>query len=452
MKAAVARTWVKFTESMIFLPTLALLIILVVDFFLIPGFFKIEFKDGHLYGSLIDILVHASPTMVLAVGMTLVIATGGVDLSVGAVIAISSSVACIMINPTIVGLNLAAPRQFINDPQYSWMPLWLVFIIPLVVATLFGLWNGTLVAYGRIQPMVATLILMIAGRGIAQLITNAIQIIIFNDTYAFIGNGFIVLPFALFLAVAVLAAAWLISRRTAIGLYVESVGINSRSSFYSGLHEKRIKLFAYAFCGFSAGVAGLMIASNIRTSDANQIGLYTELDAILAVTIGGTVLGSGGRFSLAGSAIGALVLQATIVSMLSFGVPASAIIAVKALVVVGVILLYADQTQRVVRRVGTLFARREAARCLRQHRPRTRRTSECRPPSTAIGSSSRSARPSSCSWSSTWPASSRSRRCATGRRSSISSTRPRSSSARWSARRSSSSRAASIFRSAGSSH
>jgi len=92
--------------------------------------------------------------MVLAVGMTLVIATGGVDLSVGAVIAISSSVACIMINPTIVGLNLADPRQFINDPQYSWMPLWLVFIIPLVVATLFGLWNGTLVAYGRIQPMV----------------------------------------------------------------------------------------------------------------------------------------------------------------------------------------------------------------------------------------------------------------------------------------------------------
>jgi simple sugar transport system permease protein len=361
MKGLPARTWAKFTGSMVFLPTVALAIILIADFFLIPGFFKIELKNGHLYGNLIDILVHGSPTMILAVGMTLVIATGGVDLSVGAVIAISSSVACVMINPSIVGLNLADPRQFINNPQYSWAPLWLVIVVPLVIATLCGLWNGTLVAYGKIQPMVATLILMIAGRGIAQLITNAIQIIIFNDTYAYIGNGFIFLPFALYLAGAVLLGAYLLTRRTAIGLYVESVGINARSSFYSGLHEKRVKLFAYSFCGFCAGIAGLIIASNIRTSDANQIGLYTELDAILAVTIGGTIMGAGGRFSLVGSAIGALVLQTTITSMLSFGVPASAIIAVKALVVVGVILLYAEQTQNFFRNLGSSITRQEAA-------------------------------------------------------------------------------------------
>jgi simple sugar transport system permease protein len=346
---------------MVFLPTIVLVIILIADFFLIPGFFKLELKNGHLYGNLIDILVHGSPTMILAVGMTLVIATGGVDLSVGAVIAISSSVACVMINPSIVGLNLADPRQFINDPQYSWAPLWLVIVVPLVIATLCGLWNGTLVAYGKIQPMVATLILMIAGRGIAQLITNAIQIIIFNDTYAYIGNGFIILPFSLFVAGVVLLGTYLLTRRTAIGLYVESVGINSRSSFYSGLHEKRVKLFVYSFCGFCAGIAGLIIASNIRTSDANNIGLYTELDAILAVTIGGTIMGAGGRFSLVGSVIGALVLQTTITSMLSFGVPASAILAVKALVVVLVILIYAEQTMDFLKRVSRIGLRQEAA-------------------------------------------------------------------------------------------
>ena len=353
--------WARMTDSMLFLPALVLVILLLGDTFLIKDFWHFDLRDGHLYGYVIDILVHASPTMVLAIGMTLVIATGGVDLSVGAVIAISSSMACIMINPSIVGLNLADPRTIINNPQYSWAPLWLVIVLPLIVATLCGLWNGTLVAYGQIQPMVATLILMIAGRGMAQLLTNAIQIIIFNDTYAYIGNGFIMLPFSLFIAVAVLILAYVLTRRTAIGLYVESVGINSRSSFYSGLHERRVKLFAYAFCGFCAGIAGLMIASNIRTSDANNIGLYTELDAILAVTIGGTLMGAGGRFSLMGSLIGALVLQTTVTSMLSFGVPASAILAVKALVVVLVILLYAEQTVNFLKGLGRIGIRQEVA-------------------------------------------------------------------------------------------
>jgi simple sugar transport system permease protein len=347
---------------MLFLPIVALLLILTADFFLIPGFFSIQFKDGHLYGNVIDILVHGSPTMILAIGMTLVIATGGVDLSVGAVMAISASVAAIMMNPTIVGMNLTDPKLFINNPQYTWAPLALVIIVPLIVATACGLWNGVLISYGRIQPMVATLILMIVGRGIAQLITNAIQIIIFNDTYAFIGNGFLVLPFSLYVALALFVVAWLLTRRTAMGLMIESVGINFRSSFYSGINEKRVKIFAYAFCGFCAGVAGLIVTSNIRTSDANQIGLYTELDAILAVVIGGTVMGNGGRFSLMGSAIGALVLQTTITSMLSFGVPASAIIAVKALVVIVVILLYAEQVKTFISKLGNLSMRRETAR------------------------------------------------------------------------------------------
>ncbi|MHB8108045.1 MAG: ABC transporter permease [Candidatus Cryosericum sp.] len=356
MNASYSKIWGRLTDSMLFLPTMALILILVADFFLIHNFFVIEVKDGHLYGNVIDILVHGSPTMILAIGMTLVIATG-----VGAIMAISASIAAVMMNPTIVGMNLTDPKLFINNPQYTWMPLWAVIVVPIIVATLCGVWNGVLVSYGRIQPMVATLVLMIAGRGIAQLITNAIQVVIFNDTYAFIGNGYIILPFSLYVVFAVFICAWLLTRRTSIGLFVESVGINFQSSFYSGINEKRIKLFAYAFCGFCAGIAGLVVTSNVRTSDANNIGMYTELDAILAVVIGGTLLGTGGRFSLMGSAIGALVLQTTITSMLSFGVPASAIIAVKAMVVIAVVLLYAEQVKAFVRKLGTLSLRRETA-------------------------------------------------------------------------------------------
>jgi galactofuranose transport system permease protein len=348
---AVAR--IRATESRLLLPLAALLLILLVDFIVIPGFFNLEVKDGHLYGFLVDILRNSAPTVILALGMTLVIATGGVDLSVGATMAIVSSVACILIDPRIVGIKLAGNiTAVVGDPTYSFAPMPVVIIVALLVAVLCGTWNGLLVSYGRIQPMVATLVLMIAGRGIAQLITNAIKIIIFNDTFAYIGNGFIILPFSLYIVVAVFAAAWLLTRRTAIGLFIESVGVNFRSSFYSGIDEKRVKLFAYAFCGLCAGIAGLVAVSSIRTSDANQIGLYTELDAILAVVIGGTVLGAGGRFSLLGSAIGGLVIQATTTSVYAIGVPASAIIAVKAVVVIAVILLYSQQTQGLVRGAG----------------------------------------------------------------------------------------------------
>jgi ribose/xylose/arabinose/galactoside ABC-type transport system permease subunit len=352
--------WRKAVESRLFFPILALALILLFDLFFIPGFFHLEIKEGHLYGNLIDILRNSVPVIILAMGMTLVIAIGGVDLSVGATMAIAASTACIMLNPNLIGLKLADVTKE-ADPTYSATPLWAVFLVPLVIATICGLWNGVLVAYGKIQPMVATLILMIAGRGIAQLVTNAIKIIIYNDTFLQLGNGWLfLLPFAVYIAAFVFALAWLFTRRTALGLFIESVGINARSSFFSGIDEKKIKLFAYMFCGLCAGIAGLIAVSSIRTSDANQVGLYSELDAILAVVIGGTLLGTGGRFSLLASAIGGLVLQATTTSTLAFGVPASAIIAVKALVVIIVILLYSQQVQDLFRKMIGQTRKKEA--------------------------------------------------------------------------------------------
>ena len=346
-------TWSKVTESKLFFPLIALVLILLFDLIFVPGFFKLESKEGHLYGSLIDILRNGSTVMLLAIGMTLVIATGGggVDLSVGAVMAIAASVAAIMMNPVTIGVKLPPDlMKFINDPNFTYAPLWEVILVTLMVATVCGLWNGLLVAYVRIQPMVATLILMIAGRGIAQLITNGVRIQIFYEPYAFIGNGWLVLPFPLYIVAFVFVVAWLLTRKTAIGLFIESVGVKSRSSSFSGIDEKKIKLLAYSFCGLCAGIAGLVASSNIKTSDANNLGANLELDAILAVVIGGTLM-AGGRYSLLASIIGALVIQATTTSMYAIGVAANAVLAIKGLVVIFVILLYAEQVRGFVQRI-----------------------------------------------------------------------------------------------------
>jgi simple sugar transport system permease protein len=335
----------KVTESRLFFPLVAFALVLVIDLILVPNFFRIEVRNGNLYGNLIDVLRNGSTVALLAIGMTLVIATGGVDLSVGAVMAIAASVAALMMNPWVIGKELTIELQrLVMDPTYTYSPLWLVIIVTLLVATLCGLWNGILVAYVRIQAMVATLILMIAGRGIAQLITNGVRIQIFYEPFAFIGQGWIVLPFTLYLVAFIYALTWLFTRRTAIGMFIESVGINSRSSFFSGISERKIKLLAYTFCGFCAGIAGLVASANIKTSDANNIGLTLELDAILAVVIGGTSM-AGGRFSILASIIGAMVMQAVNTSMYAIGVPAFALQAIKGVVVIIVILLYSEQVR-----------------------------------------------------------------------------------------------------------
>ena len=138
----------KITESKLFFPLLTLAIILLIDLIFIPKFSNIQVRDGNLYGSLIDILRNASTVMLLSLGMTLVIATGGVDLSVGAIMAISASVAAVMMNPVIIGLELPPDlMRFINDPNFTYSPLWEVIIVTLIVATICGLWNGVLVAY-----------------------------------------------------------------------------------------------------------------------------------------------------------------------------------------------------------------------------------------------------------------------------------------------------------------
>jgi simple sugar transport system permease protein len=348
-------SWHRIRNSQVFWPLVALVLLMLFNAIFTPNFFRLEIKDGHLFGSLIDILNRGSVLMVMAIGMTMVIATGGVDLSVGAVMAISASTAGVLIGNVALGRTLVTSDQLIQDVSYT--PFWLVIVIALGVSALCGLWNGLLVSRGNIQPMVATLILMVAGRGIAQLITNGQIITIYFSPYYFIGNGYLFgLPFTLFLVLALYGLAWLFTRKTAVGMFVEAVGINARSSYLSGINAKNIKLLVYTFCGFCAGIAGLMYSANVKSADANNVGLNMELDAILAVVIGGTLM-TGGRFSLFASMVGALIIQSVTTTMYALGVPAMASQSIKALVVLIVILLYSDVFRSGLNR---MFAGREA--------------------------------------------------------------------------------------------
>jgi ribose/xylose/arabinose/galactoside ABC-type transport system permease subunit len=337
-------------ENRLFWPLVALALILVVDAIFAPGFFKIGILDGHLYGNLIDVFNNSAPLMLVALGMTLVIATGGVDLSVGAVIAISAGMGAVLINP-VFG-NEQITNAVAADPNLTNTPLWLVVVVTMVAGTLCGLWNGMLVSRAKISPMVATLILMVAGRGIAQLIERGQIMTVYYTPYFWFGNGFILgLPVSLYIVAVVYILAWLLVRKTSIGLFIESVGLNSKSTYYSGISEKNIKLFAYTFCGFCGAIAGLILGSYIHAIDANNIGLNYELDAILAVVIGGTLM-SGGRFSLLASIIGALIIWTFTITMYTFGVPANALLAGRAVLVLVVILLYSDYARLLMNKIS----------------------------------------------------------------------------------------------------
>jgi simple sugar transport system permease protein len=175
---------------------------------------------------------------------------------------------------------------------------------------------------------------MVAGRGIAQLITDGQIITIYYRPFFYVGGGWLLgLPFAIFIVIFVYILAQFFTKKTSLGLFIASVGGNADASWYAGINEKAVKLFSFIFCAFCAGVAGLIICSNVKSADANNAGLNTELDAILAAVIGGTSM-SGGKFNLAGSLIGALLIQTLTTTIYAFGVPPEVSLLVKSLVVV----------------------------------------------------------------------------------------------------------------------
>lgn len=309
------------------LPLAALALLILFDAFFVPNFLTIDIKHGRLFGPLIDILHRGSIVVLLATGMTLVIATKGIDLSVGANMAITGATCAILLTR-------------------SSLPPEVIITIGLGVSVVAGLWNGALVAYIKIQPIVATLILMVAGRGIAQLLTDG-QIITFESKpFEFIGNGAMLhIPFTIFVASWVFIVALFLARKTIVGTFIEAVGGNETASKYSGVNVTAVKVFVYAFCGLCAGTAGLIATSDIKAADPSNIGLNIELDAILAVVIGGTRF-AGGRFNLVGSLIGALLIQTLTTTILMKGVAVEYTLVVKAIVVIAVCVMQSPQAFR----------------------------------------------------------------------------------------------------------
>ncbi|MFP5111548.1 ABC transporter permease [Bacillaceae bacterium C204] len=318
-----------FIQAKIFWPLIALLFLLLINFILIPGFFQIEIKNGHLFGSLIDILNRVIPLLVIAIGMTLVIAKEGIDISVGSVLAITAAAAAALLESTSV-------------------PLALIFAI--VIGLICGLWNGLLIAYFEIQPMIATLILMTVGRGIAQLITGGQILTINNEAYGYIGKGFLLgLPFAIYIGLAVFGIILFLKKKTALGLFLESIGANMASSKFAGVQPKKIILIVYMISGICAAIAGILVSSNVSSADANNAGLWIELDAILAVVIGGTSM-RGGRFYLGGTIIGALFIQTLSTTIYSMGIRPEITMVIKAIVVISVCLLQSEEFRKLIKK------------------------------------------------------------------------------------------------------
>jgi simple sugar transport system permease protein len=318
-------------------PVLGLVALLVLNLIFSERFFHLEILDGRLYGTLVDVLNQGSKVMLLAVGMTLVIATGGVDLSVGSVMAVSGAVGAVLVTRTEI-------------------PFPALVACALSAAVLMGLANGVLVALAGVQPIVATLIFMVLGRGVAMLITGG-QIITFEDrAFVFLANGhFLGLPLTAAIVALVLAGTALLTRGAAVGLFIEATGNNETASRLCGVNTRMVKVLVYGFSGFCAGAAGLIAASNIKAADSSRVGEMMELDAIFAVVAGGTAL-TGGRFTLIGSIVGALLIQILTTTMYNLGVPPTIAPVPKAALIIVVCLLQSEQFRR------HFVGRREIAR------------------------------------------------------------------------------------------
>ena len=333
-KSRIMDVFGKIFRNQIFIPIAALIVLALFNLIVDPGFFAIKLGYNNagnpvLSGNLITILDYGSELAILAIGMTLVTAaTGGQDISVGATIAISGSVVLRM----LCGTN--------SRPETLQMPIILAFLISCVVAMMFGAFNGVLVAYLKIQPMVATLILFTAGRSIAAWINNNELPVITEPSFAYFG-GFIPgipIPTPFFIAMACVIIIGLVLRFTNLGLYTQAVGVNESSARLNGLNPELIKLLTFVILGLCVAVAGLIKVSRISSINYSVIAKDIEMDAILAVALGGNAL-SGGKFNMTASILGAYVIQFLTTTLYKYNVQSSALPAYKALVVIALVVL-----------------------------------------------------------------------------------------------------------------
>lgn len=329
----------KLVKHRVFWPAVALVALILVNTISRPSFVRITIQDGQLYGSLIEILRNSAPLMLVALGMTIVIATRGIDLSVGALMAVSGAVALTIIDGSP---NPEAPET-----------LALAIGAGVLVTLVLGVWNGFLVSVLGIQPIIATLVLMLAGRGIALLITGGFITTVNSAPYKFMSQGYLLgFPFAFYVSIVAVVIVVLIQRRTALGVLTEAVGINPEASRLAGVRSRGIIWGAYAASGLLAGFAGILYSSNIMAADANAAGNLIELDAILAVVLGGTSL-MGGKFTIAGTVIGVFTIQTLKSTIVFLGVPSP----VSPVFMAAVVIIVVAVQSRIVRNAATRVVR-----------------------------------------------------------------------------------------------
>jgi len=314
------------------LPLTVLFIVVVQNILTTPTFFDISITNGLLSGYIPNILDQASMLVIVTLGMTLVTAvSGGQDISVGAIMAIAAS---------CCGLLLNGPN-YRTDAFHS--PYILAILFGLFGGALCGAFNGFMVAFLKIQPMIASLILFTAGRSIGKIITYGQTIYQMNPAFKYLGVQIPGVPIrtTIIATVIVILLVTLVIKLTSLGLYIESIGVNSSASRLVGLNSTAIKFMVFVICGMLAGFAGLVASSRIGSVNSGELGLGIEMDAILAVALGGNML-SGGRFSIAGPVIGAYTIQSITTTLYAMNVRADHLHVYKALIIILIIVVNND--------------------------------------------------------------------------------------------------------------
>lgn len=319
-----------------FWATVGILVLLAVNTIKDPGYLSIGTNPttGAMTGNLLDILRVSAPIIMIAVGMTFVIATEGIDLSVGSMMAVGGAVAM----QTLSNLD---------DPTSATAMLQAIGLAVLL-AMVLGTVNGILVSVVGLQPFVTTLVMMMAARGIARVITGGQNTNARNEPFRQLANGQILgIPTSFVLALIIVVIVALLMRRTALGLMIEAIGINPQASRLAGIRPRPILIAVYALSAVLASIGGVFNVSEVMTVNPSSTGNLMEMDAILAVVIGGTSL-AGGKFSILGSTMGALLIATLNKTVVFLGVPAAATPAFKALVIIALVLLQSERIRALV--------------------------------------------------------------------------------------------------------
>ncbi|MCI8306675.1 MAG: ABC transporter permease [Lachnospiraceae bacterium] len=318
------------------IPLVAIVILALFNLIVDPSFFHIAIKENSagnpvISGNLISILDFGTELAILSIGMTLVTAaTGGQDISVGSAMAIAGAV----ILRVLCGTDSA--------PETIKAPIIVAFLISCVVAMIFGAFNGVLVSIFKIQPMVATLILFTAGRSIGAWINSNRLPVVSDVEFTYFGGNIpgMPIPTPFFIAIACFIIIALVLKFTNLGLYTQAVGINEKSSRLNGINPTFIKFITFVILGLCVAIASLITVSRVSSMNYSTVAKDIEMDAILAVALGGNAL-SGGKFSMAASILGAYVIQFLGTTLYKFDVPSAAISAYKAVVVIVLVVFSA---------------------------------------------------------------------------------------------------------------